>query len=208
MELRTIGARLDHEARLDAPSRTLRSVADAALPEGAARDALQGRWLGHSVHPLMTDLPIGFWTSAFVLDLVGGKKRRAAADRLVGLGIVSAVPTVVTGLAELPKLDARKQRSAVVHVAANSVATVLYTMSWRARRRGERYRGVALGLLAATAATAGGFLGGHLAFGDSDEPIRDEREPELWDVVSLEDAASSADGAPTPARSGLVDGRI
>lgn len=201
MALRTIGARLDHEERLDGPARTLRSVAEAAVPEGPARAALQGEWLGHSVHPLMTDLPIGFWTSAFVLDLVGGKKRRAAADRLVGLGILSALPTVVTGLAELPKLDERKQRSAVVHVVANGAATLLYTMSWRSRRRGERYRGVVLGLLAATAATAGGFVGGHLAFGDSEEPIGG-REPELWDLASQDDAA------PTSSRADLIDGRI
>ncbi len=60
-----------------------------ARARAACRDLLTGRWLGHAVHPVLTDLPIGFWTSAFTLDLIGGRRSRAAAQRLVGLGVLS-----------------------------------------------------------------------------------------------------------------------
>ena len=62
-------------------------------------------WLGHPLHPLLTDLPIGFWTSAFVLDLVGGPGSRDASRQLVAWGVVSAVPTAAAGLADWPGLD-------------------------------------------------------------------------------------------------------
>ena len=38
-----------------------------------------------------------------------------------------------------------------------------FVASWRARRRGEHARGVALGQAAAAALVATGFLGGHLS---------------------------------------------
>ena len=47
-------------------------------------------------------------------------------------------------------------------------ATTLYALSWRARHRGHGVRGFALAQLGAGVATAGGFLGGTLAFGDPD----------------------------------------
>src|SRR5690349_9067538 len=61
-----------------------------ALPLGRGRDALRGLWLGHPVHPVLVQVPIGAWTSAGVLDLLPGESR--AARRLVALGLVSAVP--------------------------------------------------------------------------------------------------------------------
>jgi uncharacterized membrane protein len=148
---------------LDRPAAVIERVASAVARPGAVHDALVGSWLGHALHPLMTDLPIGFWTSASVLDLVGGAPARPAADRLLGLGVASALPTAVTGLAEWLHADARARRIGVVHVNANSVGIVLYTASWLARRRGRRAAGVALALAGATAATVGGYLGGHLA---------------------------------------------
>jgi uncharacterized membrane protein len=139
------------------------------LPEPTL-DQLRGRALGHPLHPVATDLPIGFWTSAWVLDLVGGKRSRRASRLLVGLGVASALPTVATGLTDFLQLDRAGRRIGVVHASANAAATALYAASFVARGRSHR-RGVALGHLAAACATAGGFLGGHLAFehqGDDD----------------------------------------
>ncbi|MET0149169.1 MAG: hypothetical protein ABW310_08475, partial [Acidimicrobiales bacterium] len=85
---------LESMAELDGAVDALRALVDDALPPGDVRDALQGEWLGHPVHPVLTDLAIGFWTSAFVLDLVPVKRLRAAADVFVALGLAAAVPTV------------------------------------------------------------------------------------------------------------------
>jgi uncharacterized membrane protein len=140
-------------------------AADVAVPDGPVRDAARGRWLGHPVHPMLTDLPIGFWTSAFVLDLVPTSRTRGAADGLVALGLVAAVPTALAGLAELTALDDQaSRRVAAAHAIGNAVGTVLYAGSLVARRRGRRGRGVVLSWIAAGALTVGGHLGGHLAY--------------------------------------------
>src|SRR3954447_12122372 len=57
-----------------------------------ARSFLGGDWLGHPLHPMLTDLPIGFWTGSFLLDIFGGRKSRRASAAFVGLGVASAAP--------------------------------------------------------------------------------------------------------------------
>lgn len=155
--------RMEASEGLDGPAAVVERVANAVAPAGPVQDALTGRWMGHALHPLLTDLPIGFWTSSFVLDLVGGKGARRSSDRLLALGIVSAVPTAATGLAEWLHADRASRRVGVVHANANTAALLVYVASYRARRRGQRARGVLLGLAGATLATVGGYLGGHLA---------------------------------------------
>ncbi len=153
---------IEHATSLDGPADQLGGIVAQAIPNGPAKDFLSGTWLGHSLHPMLTDLPIGFWTSAFVLDLVGGKKSRPAAEFLVGLGVLSALPTAASGAADWSDTGGRTRRVGLVHAAANTSALVLYAWSWKARHQRRHARGVALGMLGATAATVGGFLGGHL----------------------------------------------
>jgi uncharacterized membrane protein len=157
-------AAVEEAGQLDRASALLRPVASALVGERALRDALQGRWLGHALHPLMTDLPIGFWTSATVLDLVGGEAARPAARRLTGLGVLAAVPTALTGLAEFGGLQhTRDRRTATAHALGNVAALSCYTGSWIARRRGRWTTGVALALAGSAIASGSGFLGGHLS---------------------------------------------
>lgn len=172
MDLRRITEEIDHDERLDPAVDGLQRAAGAVLPEGEVTDALRGKPLGHALHPALTDLPIGFWTSAWLLDLLGGRRSRPAADAFVGLGVLCALPTAATGLADWTQLPREKQRSGVVHLAANVAATFLYTASFLHRRRDHRVRGVLLGMAGAAAATAGGYLGGHLAFGGADADPR------------------------------------
>jgi nitrite reductase/ring-hydroxylating ferredoxin subunit/uncharacterized membrane protein len=154
--------RLEQASELDATAKRIQAGVATAIGEGAVRDALSGTWLGHPAHPMFTDLPIGFWTSAFVLDLVGGHRSRDAAELLVALGVLSALPTAATGAADWSDTIGGPRRVGVAHAVANSSAIGLYAWSWRARRRDHYATGVALGMLGATAATVGGFLGGHL----------------------------------------------
>ena len=129
-------------------------------------DLLRGRPLGHPLHPALTDLPIGFWTAATVLDVVGTNGSRRAARQLIGWGVVSAAPTIASGVVEVPTLTPAKRRVAVVHAAANLAATGAYAASWRLRGGGRHTAGVLVGLAAATVASVGGYLGGWLAMGD------------------------------------------
>lgn len=154
---------IEGDARLDRYVDLLAAYAAPRLGQGATRDLLGGRWLGHSLHPLMTDLPIGFWTSATVLDWVGGRRAAPMAQRLVGLGVLSALPAIATGLSDWSGASRPAQRVGVVHAAANVVALGAFTWSWVERRRGHGIRGRLLALAGGGAATIGGHLGGHLA---------------------------------------------
>lgn len=148
---------------LDPAVRAVSPLARTLIGSEKRRRLLQGDWMGHAIHPLMTDLPIGFWTSASVLDFVGGGEARPAARRLVGLGVLSAVPTAITGWAEWGAIDRQPlRRVGVVHAVSNALAGVAYAASWSARRRGDHARGRNLALVGATVASAGGYLGGHL----------------------------------------------
>lgn len=164
LDPRSVAERLEATTALDRFATPLHEAVRRALPAGPAKDALHGVWLGHPLHPLLTDLPIGFWTSAWTLDLVGGRRAAKAAETLVGLGVAAALPTALAGLADWSELAKPGRRAGTVHAAANAVATGLYALSFLARRRGQRGLGVALGMAGAGAATAGGFLGGHLVY--------------------------------------------
>lgn len=158
--------KLERSTALDKPVDALRPVVLAALraqPRIAA--VLHGRPIGHAAHPLTTDVPIGFWASSTVLDLVpaGGDGRRQASDLLLGLGILSAVPAAVTGLADWSVSDRRTLRVGSVHGMLNNVALGLYGTSWLLRRGGHRGLGVAVSLGAGGVLGVSAYLGGHMA---------------------------------------------
>lgn len=149
---------------LDSVAKPLsKAVANVVEPR-KVKDLLSGKWLGHPLHPMLTDIPIGSWTSAFVLDLFGGRSSRKAADALVGIGVVTALPTAAAGLSDWSDTLGEERRIGLVHAGGNVVALTCYTSSWVLRRRGKRVKGVAMGILGATAATVGGYLGGHLSY--------------------------------------------
>jgi nitrite reductase/ring-hydroxylating ferredoxin subunit/uncharacterized membrane protein len=154
---------VESDVSSDSTIKQVREVVQRSLRPGRLRSLLSGTPLGHPAHPLLVDLPIGFWTSAMALDLTGNSGRQAAR-RLVGLGVLSAVPAVATGLSDWLDTDGAEARVGLVHAAANTTAVTCYALSWWARRRGG-LAGQGWSLAGATAATLGGWLGGHLAYG-------------------------------------------
>ena len=148
-------------------------VADVArrFVRGDTKDALQGKWLGHPLDPMLTDIPIGFWTSGVVLDFLSPRKSRKAASRLIGLGVVSAIPTALAGLTDASAIeDPAERRVAATHALGNVTATAMFALSWRARHKGHHARGVLWSLAGTGVATGAGLLGGNLAFGRSKTP--------------------------------------
>jgi nitrite reductase/ring-hydroxylating ferredoxin subunit/uncharacterized membrane protein len=153
---------LESVSAADGVAKPLQRLVRRAVGSDELRDALTGRWLGHALHPMLTDLPIGFWTSAFTLDLLGGRKNRAAAQRLVGFGVLSALPAIATGATDWSDTTDEARRVGLVHAALNTAALVCFTASWTARRKGRHGRGILYGLAGSAVATGGGYLGGHL----------------------------------------------
>jgi nitrite reductase/ring-hydroxylating ferredoxin subunit/uncharacterized membrane protein len=150
---------------LDPPARRILELTHRAIRPGPLRDAASGTFLGHALHPLMTDVPIGTWTSALILDMIGGRSSEGAARRLIGTGIAASLPTALTGAVEwTDSADGRAstRRIGLVHAAANVTALGLFCASYLRRRRGGRGRFSALAGGAALA--VGGHLGGHLSY--------------------------------------------
>ena len=134
------------------------------IDEPTRRDLLHGRWLGHGVHPVMTDIPLGLWMSGTLLDLVGGPESAPAARRLIGLGLAAALPTAVTGVAEWAAIDSqRDRRTGIFHALVNDAALGCYAASWLTRRRRRTPAATGWALAGAAAAAVGGYFGGHLA---------------------------------------------
>lgn len=155
--------RMEGAGVLDRPAQALRRVLDAVLASPRARSALRGEPIGHALHPLLTDFPLGAWLSTTLLDLFGGRSARRAATGLLGFGVTAALPTVLTGLAEWREATGPARRVGVVHAAVNSTALGLYSSSLMARLRGRHTTAVVLGVAGGLVATVGGYLGGHLS---------------------------------------------
>jgi uncharacterized membrane protein len=152
--------RLEDAESLDATADALWEVLPDWVVTGWGRELLGGTWLGHALHPLLTDFPLGCWSSASLLDLLGGGRYAGAARRLVGLGLVAALPTAAAGLSDWSRLEKRDRRVGLVHGQLNMLALVFYGASYVVRRR--RGSGVVLGVLGGLTATASGYLGGYL----------------------------------------------
>lgn len=153
---------LEHSEAIDRWSALLGRASAPLARAAGVRRVLLGQPAGHALHPVMTDLPLGMWTSAVVLDLLGGKDARPAARRLLGLGLAAALPTAATGLAEWRETSRPESRVGTVHAGLNTVGLALYAGSFLARRRGRHGAGVALALAGSAASGAAGYLGGHL----------------------------------------------
>lgn len=154
--------RLERSESLDG-LRSVYTTLAAKVDGWSGSEVLRSGLIGHALHPLLTDLPLGFWTAATALDLRGRPTDRAAARWLVGAGLAASAPTALTGLAELARVDRpADQRVGALHGALNAVASTLYITSFVARSRRRHGLGVATALAGAAVTGASGYLGGHL----------------------------------------------
>jgi nitrite reductase/ring-hydroxylating ferredoxin subunit/uncharacterized membrane protein len=165
--LHAAAERLGRVEAVDPLAKTAGKAVRGALPGGALKDALSGTWLGHALHPLLTDAVIGPWLSALILDAIGGEDSEHAADLLIGVGIAASLPTAVTGASDWADTEAGDEsarRVGAVHGALNTAALGLFTASLAARRGGRRGRGKLLAAIGGAALGVSGHLGGHLSY--------------------------------------------
>ena len=182
--------RIEHTPALDTAGKVLQSVAGPLTRSDATKTALSGTWLGHRLHPLLTDVPIGAWTSAAVLDVFGGRHSRKAARRLVGFGILAALPTAAAGLSDWEDTYGGEQRIATTHALVNATGLTLQLLSWRARGKGHGMRARMLSMLALGGVVAGGYLGGHLVYNmrAGVDVEQGPLEPGAWyDAIAMEE---------------------
>jgi len=182
------------EAASDPVSKAIRGL----FPGEAGRtikNALHGTWLGHPLHPVLTDIPVGAWTLAMIFDALDGlgasKDFRAGADFAIGFGLLGAVGSAVTGATDWSETDGRGKTIGLMHGLLNVAATSLYAASYFMRKKKQRSAGIALSMLGFAIANASAYLGGHLVFGEQlgvdHTATADANQPEDFHPAIAED---------------------
>jgi nitrite reductase/ring-hydroxylating ferredoxin subunit len=135
-----------------------------AAPQGL-KDLLHGSWLGHTLHPVLVQVPVGTWISAGLLDAI--PPLRPAATVLIGTGVVAAVPASLAGAADWSEQEIGVRRLGAVHAVANTAALGLYVGSLVARGRGRGTLGRVLSYAGLGLASGSAAIGGHMSYAQS-----------------------------------------
>jgi nitrite reductase/ring-hydroxylating ferredoxin subunit len=167
---------------LERMARTLRGLSDGIAgavsavyralgrPGKLLQDLLNGSWLGHSLHAVLTDVVIGAATAALLLDLarvvLGVEGLELATTWVVGLTGLSAIGAILSGLTDFKDTtpSSALRDLAGLHGIVNVVGTVAFAYSFAARLTGAHdpaFWGLLLGYLVIS---VGSFIGGHVVF--------------------------------------------
>jgi nitrite reductase/ring-hydroxylating ferredoxin subunit/uncharacterized membrane protein len=130
-----------------------------------------GSWLQHPLHPLLTDVPVGTWTLAILLDLIalifGLQNFGLATGIAVGLGVLAALAAVVTGFSDWMDVDPPEKALGMAHAFVNITATILFAvaflMLW-ASNWTINLPNFVVALLGYLVITVGAFIGGDLVY--------------------------------------------
>lgn len=143
---------IDRQQWIDELSDKIQPLVNNAFSSGGeagrvVKDFLNGVWLGHPLHPVITDVPVGGWTITQLLDIIsiakgGDKGLDAASDIALGAGIVAAVGAAVTGIADWSDVGGAHRRMGMAHAIVN-VAGLGLNVASLALRIGGGNRGVA-----------------------------------------------------------------
>jgi nitrite reductase/ring-hydroxylating ferredoxin subunit/uncharacterized membrane protein len=149
-------------------SGAIRGLYEAAGPGGAlAKNAMHGVWLGHPLHPVFTDIPIGAWTAALAMDACanGDRGMREAATFAMGIGLLGAIGSAVTGLTDWSETSGRSRREGLIHGLLNIAATTLTAIAYVQRRNDGHTNGRACAWAGYAIALGSAYLGGDLVYG-------------------------------------------
>src|SRR3954454_19731728 len=202
--MRPLAEIAESAAPLDGLAEKVGKAVRGALGPGAFKDAISGTWLGHPLHPVLTDVVIGSFTRATLLDLLGGGEDGRAAERLIAVGLSAYGPTAAAGVSDWVDSEygaERVRRIGLVHAGTNATAFGLYAPSLAARRGGSRGRGKLLALAGAGVLSVGGYLGGHMSFrrGTGVNETAFDEGPSEWTAV---DAGELEDNEPKSVMAG------
>ncbi|GAC1378907.1 MAG: hypothetical protein NVSMB33_03650 [Ktedonobacteraceae bacterium] len=135
-------------------------------PNYAAKDLLNGTWLGHPLHPVLVAVPLGAWTVTTVFDFISnddqGLQRGADLSLLIGLG--GALGSAATGITQWSDLDGTDRRVGLFHGLLNGGITALYLTSVLLRLTGQRRTAVTLSTAGYLTSLFSAYLGGELSY--------------------------------------------
>jgi nitrite reductase/ring-hydroxylating ferredoxin subunit/uncharacterized membrane protein len=166
---------IEKQDLLEQASREIQPAIKEAFKAGGEggrqlKNFLHGTWLGHPLHPVLTDVPLGAWTAALALDAMeaisGRKEFGPGADAAIAVGLAGAVGSAVTGLTDWSETSSRARKVGLAHGLLNAGATILYTTSLVMRRTKSRRAGLGFAMLGYAVSNAAAYLGGHLVYGE------------------------------------------
>ncbi len=133
-----------------------------------ARNVLDGVWFEAPLHPALTDVPVGSWTAALILDgldaATGSRAIKNAADASLAVGVVGALGAATTGLSDWRYLSGGSRRMGVAHGLLNTIALLLNVISLVLRATGRRNAGRLAFLAGYSISGAAAHLGGELSY--------------------------------------------
>ncbi|GIH70238.1 Rieske 2Fe-2S domain-containing protein [Sphaerimonospora thailandensis] len=196
---------LERTTTLDRPIYKISKAICRRLGTGRLRDTLHGVPIGHPLHPAGAMTTFGCWMAAALLDFSRADPR--ASRMLIATGLGTALPTAAAGLTDWSALHREQQRVGLVHALTNITAAALYTGSLLLRTAGRERAGRVLGYAGLGAASAGGYLGGHLSYrqgaGSNHAQPVSHLMPLGWhDLCTLKDLPN---GRPVRRRLGYID---
>ena len=106
---RTVNRLVDGQRWLDPVAEVLQKLTSGfykvlGRPGQALQDFVHGTWLGHPLHPLITDIPMGVWSLAVFFDIIYLFHPRhwvaQAAYAAVVVGVVTGLGSAVSGLTD------------------------------------------------------------------------------------------------------------
>ncbi|HYL40592.1 MAG TPA: Rieske (2Fe-2S) protein [Candidatus Binatus sp.] len=166
-----------------------------AMPE--VRDLVNGRWLGHPLHAVLTDAPIGILFLVIVLDIVG---QPAAAGWALVLGVLAMAAAAVAGFADYADTDGTARERATLHSTLMVVALVLYLVDGLLRLGGPTGAAatgaaIALSVLAFLVLAAGAYVGGDVVYVTGNMVDRHAFRGAGTKWITLEPSETEADGS-------------
>jgi nitrite reductase/ring-hydroxylating ferredoxin subunit/uncharacterized membrane protein len=183
---------------LDGVSSKLVSVLSPILDHdkpATVRDMLYGTWLGHPLHPFMTDVSLSGWTMSMVFDVLGEEK---ASDISLQVGTISAVGTALSGAAQWFDLQNKEEpkRLGALHAVMNSTALGFYVASSILRRNDNRTAGIVTAWTGHAISMSSAYIGGHISYVLG---IGVDREAFIEPVTEWTDAVAESE---------LIDGEL
>ncbi len=149
-------------------NRLLKFFGQPGQPNRKLKDVLNGTWLGHALHPLLTDVPLGGWSGTTLLDLAWLNNEdegiARGADLTLLLGLAGATGAAVTGLTDWSDLDGTDRRVGLMHGLLNGSIILLYLTSWILRLTGRRRTAIAFSTTGYVTVLLSAYLGGELSF--------------------------------------------
>jgi nitrite reductase/ring-hydroxylating ferredoxin subunit/uncharacterized membrane protein len=192
---RALSRFIEAQSWLDVASDALKDAIQAVYRAGGpvgktVKNFLHGVWLGHPLHPALTDVPVGAFTTALVFDALetttGHRSYGRGADAAVAMGLIAATGAAAAGLTDYQHMQkGAPHRVGLVHGVLNVTATGLYVASWIARRRHHRASGMQLGVAGFGFLLLSAYLGGQMVYDHrvGIKRVAGAKEPEKFTAV-------------------------